>query len=125
MRFTVHAHREVTPGRWFRAFIGGFEGLPTRDSVQGLLAFAKQASDCEPIALHGRSETLRQVQALYVGAPNPPTIPFVIVNEMMRDELCAIVNDPHLSVPDSVLHQWNALDTFKRMPTVRAGEIPT
>lgn len=125
MRFTVHAHREVTPGRWYRSFVGGFEGLPTRDSVLGLLEFAKQASNHDAVALHGRSETLRQVQALYVGAPNPPTIPFAIVNEMMTDELRAIVYDPTLAVPDSVLNQWHALDTFRHMPTTRAGEIPT
>ena len=124
MRFTVHAHREVTPGRWYREFVGAFEGPCTRGSVDVLMTFATRASGHPIIALQARSETHRRVQTLYGAFPNPPAIPFAIVNDVPVDELRAIVNDPDLAVPDSVHQVWDQLESNMRKPTLRIGEIP-
>jgi len=123
IRATVHAHREVTPGRWYRAFVAAFEGQLSRDLVKTLLFFATKTSNHDAAALLGTSQMMERVRALYADT-DALTIPLIVTHDTLRDELRAIVNDPTLAVPDSVLHAWDHIEIATRKPRARAGELP-
>lgn len=127
VRFSVHAHREVSPGCWYRAFVGAFEDTLTRAAVRTLLDFAKAASNCDPVAFYGIAQTFQRFQALYIGAieADMPTLPFFIVGDMLKNEIRVVVEDPTLQVPDSVLQRWTLQTSEQSKPTTRVGELPT
>lgn len=123
VRFSVHAHREVSPGRWYRAFVAAFEGPLSRGNVQMLLDYARKTANREPVVFHGSPAMLERYRALFIAAVDPPTLPFFVVCDILRDELRVVVEDSTLAVPDSVIEGWTRQQSVEHIPSKPAGAI--